>query len=442
MKLPSAHVLALLGVAVGAGCRPAERALPAPESREPLPVARPKICEEASPGQSLQALLERVPDGSAVCLRPGVYPEHIRVERGVTLWGPRDAVIRSDGTGTTVRAAGRGTRLLGFTIEGSGSRYDKMDSGVHIQGEEIEAQGLLIRRAVFGVNVERSRSVLMRGNVILGTGETALGLRGDGIRFWEVEGARIEQNFITGSRDLVIRYTKRTRIAGNTVTRGRYGLHLMYSSDVTLEDNRSLGNVVGTFIMYSRDVRYLRNLIAASSGAAGIGLGMKESGNLLVQGNVFLRNNIGLYLDTSPLQLGDSNIFKHNAFRLCNVGAIFHSSQRGNTFSENSFRDNLEQVRVEGGGDALGTQWEGNDFDDYAGFDFNGDGEGDVPYELYSLSGDLQNRFPDLAFFRGTVALSLVDAVTHILPLFKPRPLLIDKRPALRRIAVEVPRAD
>ena len=95
-----------------------------------------------------------------------------------------------------------------------------------------------------------------------------------------------------------------------------------------------------------------------------------------------------------------------------------------------------------GGGDALGSHWEGNDFDDYAGFDFNGDGEGDVPYELYSLSGDLQNRFPDLAFFRGTVALSLVDAVTHILPLFKPRPLLIDKRPALRRIAVEVPRAD
>ena len=390
----------------------------------------------------MQALLDRVPDGSAVCLRPGLYPEHVRVDRGVTLWGPRDAIIRSDGTGTTVRAAGRGTRLLGFTIEGSGSRYDKMDSGLHVQGEEIEAQGLLIRRAVFGVNVERSRGVLMRGNVILGTGEAALGLRGDGIRFWEVTDARIEQNFITGSRDLVIRYTKRTRISGNTVTRGRYGLHLMYSSDVTLEDNRSLGNVVGTFIMYSRDVRYLRNLIAASSGAAGIGLGMKESGNLLAQDNVSLRNNVGLYLDTSPLQQGDANTFRHNAFRLCNVGAIFHSSQRGNLFADNSFRDNLEQVRVEGGGDALGSRWEGNDFDDYAGFDWNGDGEGDVPYELYSLSGDLQSRFPDLAYFRGTVALHLVDAVTHILPLFKPRPLLIDKRPSLRRIDVEVPRAD
>lgn len=437
----TAHALALLVFV--AGChRSAEHALPVLESREPLVVSRPQACEEVSPGQSLQAVLSRVAAGSTVCLRPGAYPEHIVVDRGVTLWGPRDAIIRSDGTGTTVSAAGHGTRLLGFTIAGSGSRYDKLDSALHIQGEDITAEGLLIDRAVFGVNVEKSRRVALRGNVIRGTGDAALGLRGDGIRFWEVTDSAIERNFVTGSRDLVIRYTKHTRIAGNTVTRGRYGLHLMYSSDATLEDNRSIGNVVGTFIMYSHEVRYLRNLIAASAGAAGIGLGMKESGNLLAEGNVSLRNNIGLYLDTSPLQLGDSNIFKHNAFRLCNVGAIFHSSQRGNTFSENSFRDNLEQVRVEGGGDALGTQWEGNDFDDYAGFDFNGDGEGDVPYELYSLSGDLQNRFPDLAFFRGTVALSLVDAVTHILPLFKPRPLLIDKRPALRRIAVEVPRAD
>jgi len=437
----TAHALALLVFI--AGChRSAEHALPLLESREPLVVSRPQACEEVSPGQSLQAVLSRVAAGSTVCLRPGAYPEHIVVDRGVTLWGPRDAIIRSDGTGTTVSAAGHGTRLLGFTIAGSGSRYDKLDSALHIQGEDITAEGLLIDRAVFGVNVEKSRRVALRGNVIRGTGDAALGLRGDGIRFWEVTDSTIERNFVTGSRDLVIRYTKHTRIAGNTVTRGRYGLHLMYSSDATLEDNRSIGNVVGTFIMYSHEVRYLRNLIAASAGAAGIGLGMKESGNLLAEGNVSLRNNIGLYLDTSPLQLGDSNTFQHNSFRLCNVGAIFHSSQRGNTFSENSFRDNLEQVRVEGGGDALGTHWEGNDFDDYAGFDFNGDGEGDVPYELYSLSGDLQNRFPDLAFFRGTIALSLVDAVTHILPLFKPRPLLIDKRPALRHIAVEVPRAD
>lgn len=441
MRRRAAYALALFALTAGCGRR-SDRGLPVPESQEPLPVSRPRSCEEVSPGQPLQAALSRAPEGSAICLRPGDYPEHITVDHGVTLWGPRGAVIRSDGTGTTVRATGRGTRLLGFTIEGSGSRYDKLDSALHVQGEDIAVEGLLIRRAVFGVNVERSHRVLLRGNVILGTGEAALGLRGDGIRFWEVTDSSIERNFVAGSRDLVIRYTRRTRIAGNTTTGGRYGLHLMYSSDATLEDNRSLGNVVGTFIMYSHEVRYRRNLIAASAGAAGIGLGMKDSGNVLAEDNVSLRNTTGLYLDTSPLQDGDSNTFRRNAFRLCNVGAIFHSSQRGNVFWGNSFRDNLEQVRVEGGGDALGTHWEGNDFDDYAGFDFNGDAEGDVPYQLYSLSGDLQSRFPELSFFRGTVALSLVDAVTHILPLFKPRPLLIDRRPALRRIEVEVPRAD
>ena len=335
-----------------AACRgaPTARSRAAPE---PLPVARPQTCEEVSPGQPLQALIERAPDGSAVCLRPGVYPEHIpRRSRPSPLWG-RAAVIRSDGRAPPC-APPDGDPASDLLSKGSGSRCDKMDSGPYIQGDESRREGAAAYppRRLW----RQCRTIArpcMRGNVILGTGDAALGLRGDGIRFWEVTGARIEQNFVTGSRDLVIRYTKHTRIAGNTVTAVAMDCILMYSSDVTLEDNRSLGNVVGTFIMYSRDVRYLRNLIAASSGAAGIGLGMKESGNVFVQGNVSLRNNIGLYLDTSPLQLGDSNSFRHNAFRLCNSGVIFHSSQRGNTFSENSFRDNLEQVRVEGGGDAL-----------------------------------------------------------------------------------------
>jgi len=408
----------------------------------PTPVHRPPQCVEVPPGQPVQPALDRTPDGGAVCLLPGIYAGHLVVDRGVTLYGPPSAIVRSDGTGTTVNALGRNTRLLGFTIEGSGRRYDKMDAALHIQGDEIQADGLLIRGAVFGVNVERSRRVRLHGNVIRGTGEAALGLRGDGIRFWETTDSSIEGNFISDSRDLVIRYTRRTRILGNTITRGRYGLHLMYSSDAILEDNRSIGNVVGTFIMYSHEVQYRRNLLAASTGAAGMGLGMKESGNVEVMDNIALRNTVSLYIDTSPLQLGDHNRFSHNAFVLSEVGIILHSSQRGNTFEQNSFHDNQEQVRVEGGGDALGSEWEGNDFDDYAGFDFDGDGIGDVPYELHSFSSKLLSRFPNLAFFRGTLALDLVDTVTHILPLLKPRALLIDRRPTMQRISVEVPRED
>ena len=50
--------------------------------------------------------------------------------------------------------------------------------------------------------------------------------------------------------------------------------------------------------------------------------------------------------------------------------------------------------------------WEGNDFDDYAGYDLDRDGYGDLPYELRSLSGALVSQHPALAFFRGAPALA------------------------------------
>ena len=126
-------------------------------------------------------------------------------------------------------------------------------------------------------------------------------MRGDGIRLWEVRESRIESNRLRDGRDLVVWYSPGNRIASNHVSGGRYGTHLMYSHGNAIEDNRYEGNVVGVFVMYSRDVEIRDNLLARSHGAAGVGLGVKESGNLTVVDNLFLQNTTGTYLDTSPL---------------------------------------------------------------------------------------------------------------------------------------------
>ena len=102
----------------------------------------------------------------------------------------------------------------------------------------------------------------------------------------------------------------------------------------------------------------------------------------------------------------------------------------------NSFRDNRTQVRVEGRGDALRVEWSRNDFDDYAGYDLDGDGLGDVPHEVRSLSEDLTARFPNLAFFRGAPALSLVELAGQVVPLFRARTLLRDPEPRMSPLAV------
>jgi nitrous oxidase accessory protein len=298
-----------------------------------------------------------------------------------------------------------------------------------VRARDARVEGVRVRNASHGILVEQSERALVRGNRVSGDPSRALGLRGDGIRLWETRDSRVEENLVEDVRDLVVWYSDGNRLARNRVVGSRYGTHLMYSHRNRIEANAYTGNVTGIFLMYSRDVAVAGNVIAGSGGAAGIGLGLKEAGNLSVENNLFVHNTTGVYVDTSPLWRGDRNEFEGNVFRLGDVGVLFHASERRNRFERNSFQDNASAVRVEGRGDALGVEWRGNYFDEYAGFDLDGDGTGDFPFELASLASTLESRAPSLAFFSGTPSLAAIEAVGRIVPLFRPRPILVDPEP-------------
>jgi len=291
------------------------------------------------------------------------------------------------------------------------------------------------------VLVEKARRVEVRGNLVRGNGQPSLGLRGDGIRLWEVRDSVVADNHVVDSRDVVVWYASGNRITGNTVERSRYGTHFMYSHDNAVEDNDYIDNVVGVFIMYSRGVALRRNLLAFSSGAAGLGLGLKESGNLEVTDNLFVGNGTAIHSDNSPLNREDHNTFEGNLMQSCDTAVVFNGIAVRTSFLRNAFRHNMSQVRVDGGDHTRGVVWEGNDFDDYRGYDMDGDGTGDVPYELRSYSTQLTGRYPDLAFLRGTPALSMIEVSSHVMPLFRPRTVLVDERPSTRDLTEEMNRA-
>ncbi len=412
-------------------CAPAPPA-PGPAAGASGGSLRPAGCRPVAAGSDLQVLLDAAEPGAALCLAPGAFPGPLRVRRRVALFGPREAVIRSGGSGTTITLEARGAALLGLRVEGSGGRFDLLDAAVRITADEVRVEGVAIRGALFGLEARQARGLLLRGNEIEGDPGRPLGLRGDAIRLWEVRESRVEDNRVRDARDVVIWYSPGNRIAGNEISGGRYGTHFMYSHENAAEENRYVGNVVGIYAMYSRGLVIRRNLVARSAGAAGVGLGFKEAGSLAVLGNQLLANTVGVYLDASPLDPRDVNRFEDNAFRLGDAGVVFAGSAGGNRFLGNQFRDNRVQVRVEGRGAAQDAEWRGNAFDDYAGYDLDGDGRGDVPYELRSLAGELAAREPGIAFFRGTAALGLVELVGRLVPLFRPQTLLVDPEPRLR----------
>ncbi len=415
-------------VAAGAGT---------PRAFAPRPVAEraatpcPAGGRSVPAGAPLQASIDAAAAGDTLCLSPGTYTGPIEIHVPLSLQGPADAVIASTGSGTTVRALADDVVLRGFTVDGSGARYDKLDAAVYVRGRGVRVQDLTVRRALFGIVAEQSTGVVIAGNHVSGLAELPVGIRGDGIRLWEVRQSAVTDNRLDDSRDIVVWYSPGNRIAGNVVTRSRYATHFMYSDDCVVEHNTYTHNIVGVFVMYSRNITLRGNTIADNAVPDAMGLGVKESGNLVVEENRFVRDRVCLYLDTSPFRAGDTVVARANTFAGCVAGVTFHSSETHNSFVGNAFVANQVPVAVEGRGTAQGVSWRGNYFDDYQGYDLDGDGFGDVAYELRSLSERLVAAHPELAFFRGTVALALLDQAARIVPLFQPETVLVDPRPRM-----------
>jgi nitrous oxidase accessory protein len=393
--------------------------------------SRPSDCVVIDAGAKLQPAIDAASEGAALCLSPGSYGGPLVISKPVRIWGPRDAVIKSSGEGTTIEIEADGTVLEGLTVDGSGGRFDTLDAAVHVTADDVRVEGIRVHGAAFGLLIEKANRARIIDNVVQGPDEGPLGLRGDGIRLWETRDSVVRGNQVIGCRDMVVWYSSRNRLIDNTVVRSRYGTHFMYSHENVVEGNRYLDNVVGIFIMYSRNLALRDNLLARSGGPGGMGLGIKESGNLTVSANAFIANTKAVYMDTAPLEPDDFNTFENNAFFHSEIAVLMHSSQKRNAFRGNHFVSNHSQLQVEGGGNALGVDWEGNSFDDYAGYDMDRDGFGDIPYELRRLSSQLESTYPQLQFFRGAITLQLLDAISSLFPMVEPETTMIDPRPKM-----------
>ncbi|HET7503261.1 MAG TPA: nitrous oxide reductase family maturation protein NosD [Kofleriaceae bacterium] len=422
--MPAAACLAgLAALALWACSAPAR---PEPAALAP---ASPSDCRTVSAGGELRGLAA-VP-GARLCLTAGRYAGPIAIAPGAVVWGPRDAILERP-TGGTVVELGAGAALLGVTVDGLGGVFDRTDAGVRVSGDGARVEGVAVERAVFGILAERVAHATIRGNRVDGGRDPAISLRGDTIRLWEVTDSVIDANTVDGGRDVVVWYSSRNRITNNRIAGARYGTHLMYSHDNQVARNRLDGNVVGVFVMYSHDVALDANFVREAVGAAGMGIGLKDSGNVSITHNALVHDHTGLYLDQTPLQITHTLTVEDNLFARCDTAVQFHASGHRSRVAGNDFIDDAFAVRVEGGGDASDVAWDGNYFDDYAGYDLDGDQRGDVPYQLRSLEDDLTSRTPALAFFRRTPALEAADAVTRLVPMYERRTLLTDGAPRMR----------
>jgi len=249
---------------------------------------------------------------------------------------------------------------------------------------------------------------------------------------WYSFNNKITDNVIRQSRDMVVWYSRDNLIARNDARGGRYSLHFMYSQYNEVLNNHYENNSVGIFVMYSDGVILRDNYIAHATGATGMGIGFKETSDVQVTGNQVLYCATGLYLDVSPFQPDTINLIQGNLIGYSGIGVLFLNDWTGNELKGNLFKGNITQIAVSGGGKTANRNlWEGNFWDDYAGFDQDGNNIGDKPYELFSYADRLWMDVPPARFFKGAPVLEVMDFLERLAPFTSPNMLVRDKVPKM-----------
>lgn len=379
------------------------------------------------PGMALQPLVDATPDGGTLRLAPGRYMGPLRIARPITLDGGGHAVLVGDGQGHVVTVSGRDVTLRGLHIRGSGDSHDRADSGLLVQGQGHVLQDNRLDDVLFGIHLQGASGVRVQGNQVRGKA-LPTGLRGDALRLWNSRGNQVLGNRFERARDLTLINSPDNRLHDNRFDDGRYGLHVVFSPRLEASRNRLTRTGTGIVVLYSPEVRLLGNHVAHALTDGGAGIVVKESDGARLEGNELLHNAVGLKLD-APLEGRGRLQVRGNHFAHNLVGLFFYGEAGAGEFSGNRFSANLTPVAVSAPGAGQGYRWRGNRWDDYQGFDRDGDGIGDTPHDELLFADRIWMETPMAGFFRASPVLELLDLLERLAPFSAPLRVVHDPLP-------------
>lgn len=389
------------------------------------------VCAAACAYSALPAALAHVPAGSTIVVRG---PQHgdVTVARTVTIRGDGDAQISGGAIGLKITAPGvtiEYLRFHGFI----GDDISGQQAALLVDAPHTRILNNRFDGNAFAINVQRADASVIGGNVVTGLARSQPEAAGDAIRVWASKNVELTNNTLELGRDVFVSYSPGLVIRGNVIRSSRYGVHTMFTDDIIVTKNTFDGNEIGTNFMYGRRLAIIGNTFIANHGPTGYGIGMEDVDASRIAGNRILENHVGLNLVDSPTDpaMADSiinNLISHNG-----SGLTLQSNPHALRIIGNGFVDNIEDVEVSGGSTAGGVVWNdgnsGNYWSNYAGYDRNGDGVGDVPYAPRAAFDSLTDAHPELQMFRYSPAAMAVEFAARALPATAADPKLVDKSP-------------
>lgn len=377
-------------------------------------------------GASLQQAISAAQPGDVLEIERGLYQGNFVIDKPLTLRGINRPTLSGALQGDTVRVTAPDVTIEGLIVRDSGDSLKDQNAGIYIRPGAHRA---VVRRCdltynLFGLWIEKANDVVIEGNLITGKREYNSSQRGNGIQLYNTTGARIIGNNISFVRDaLYVDVSHQAIFRGNKLHHSRYGTHYMNSYHNLWEDNDSYYNRGGLALMEVRN-QVVRNNRAWGNSDHGIMLRTLQDS--VIENNVVAGNARGFFIYDVEYATLRNNLVVDNQ-----VGVHLAAGSTRNAVEGNDFIGNREQVRYVGARDEVWGAQSGNHWSNYLGWDRDGNGIGDVPYEANDMVDRLTWRYPSIKLLLASPAVQALRLVGQQFPLLRV-PSVVDPKPRMQ----------
>jgi nitrous oxidase accessory protein len=391
------------------------------------------------PSDNLQQILDRAEKNSRIELAPGRYTGNFRIAKpGIQLVGQKGVMMDGGGKGDGIRITAADVVVENLTVRNWGDDLTLMNAGIYLEEGATRAvvRNNDLAGPSTGIWLERCEEAKVVGNRIEGDTRYRSSDRGNGIHLSIARNTEVRGNTIRNARDgIYILTSDGNLLAENRIENLRYGIHYMYS-----QNNRIIGN-------YAKNVRAAYALMQSHSLTVinNVSEETEDYGFLInyitrstiVNNRVYRARqpNLASFKGTEgkAIFIYNSlyNRFEGNQFEESDIGVHLTAGSEENAFFGNAFVHNTIQVKyVANRKQDWSQDGKGNYWSNYVGWDMDGDGMGDSPFEPNDAVDLLLWKYPQARQLMYSPAVLLMRYVQQQFPVLKP-PGVIDSFPLM-----------
>lgn len=367
--------------------------------------------------------------GDTVLVSAGLYREkNLVIAKKIVLKGTGYPVLDGEKKYEVISIKTNGVVVEGFRIIHSGVSSIEDMGGIKIyDSRDVVIRNNILEDTFFGIYVQYGKHCIIENNRI-----TAYALEeqqsGNGVHCWKSDSLQIIGNTVSGHRDgIYFEFVTNSVIWRNTSFRNiRYGLHFMFSHNDAYIGNHFTHNGAGVAVMYSHGVKMYSNVFEENWGDAAYGLLLKEISDSYIDGNTFIKNTSGIYMEGASRIHMQKNEFRNNGW-----GMKIQASCMDIEVTKNNFIGNTFDVGTNGS--LVLNTFNSNYWDKYDGYDLNKDKVGDVPYRPVSMYSMIVEKHPPAMLLFRSFITALLDKTEKVLPSLTPEGLK-DNLPQMKRL--------